>query len=459
MATLESLNEYRALQKKAKKVFLKRKFKRLSPYIDCLDELVDDKNCSVVNLGIIEVPSDLIIGTKTVARKYSFAYGFLPLLKDTSEFCNKWVRVCNYHMSDNGITEAPEAIEYLGKFYIVEGNKRVSVLKCFGAPYIALNIKRLIPNNIDSLSYTSYRHFLEYYKFSHLYIIQFHKAGYYKKFVRLLGFEPDYSWSKQDQYRVVGLYERVICYLKKYNITYNYADVFYSLIELYGFNELAKYTDKELEKAIENKRASLNYGLGIINITCVSDEEDRYLSSDIAVKRLEKTEFIISAGDLKSSYLEYLTSISNKDLFYVHGNHDNFYDTNPPQGCICIDDDLVIYKGIRILGLGGSYKYSDSKYQYTEQEMKKRIRKIKHKIRKAKGVDIIVTHAPIKGYGDMSNYAHQGFECFKDLLIKYEPKYWLYGHVHSNYDLKNQRIFSYNKTLIINVSNYYQLKY
>jgi len=459
MATLESLNEYRTLQKKARKVFLKRKLKRLNPYIDCLNEIVDEKDCTLINLGILEVPSDLIVGTKTEARKYSFAYGFLPLLKESSEFCNKWVRVCNYHMSDTGLTEAPEAIEYLGKFYIVEGNKRVSVLKSFGAPYIALNIKRYVPNNIDSFTYTSYRHFLEYYKHSKLYAIQFHKAGYYKKFVRLLGFEPDYDWNRNDQYRVVGLYERVIRYLNKYDIKYNYADVFYSLIELYGFNEIEKFTDTELERAIKDNIAVLNYGLGVINITCVSDEEDRFLSSEVAKEKLERTEFIISAGDLKASYLEYLTSVSNKDLFYIHGNHDDRYDVKPPEGCVCIDDDLVIYKGIRILGLGGSYKYSNGKYQYSEDEMKKRVRKIKRKIRKAKGVDIIVTHAPIKGYGDLPDYAHQGFECFNELLEKYKPKYWLYGHVHSSYGIKNQRIFSYEKTLIINVSNYYQLKY
>lgn len=459
MATLESLNEYRHLQKLAKKVFIKRKVKRLNPYIDSLEEKVDVNECSVIVLGLIDVPSDLIVGTKTIARKNSFAHGFLPLLGETSEFASKWIQVCNLHMSDKGISDAPEAIEYLGKFYIVEGNKRVSVLKSFGAPYITLNVKRLIPKDINSFTCLSYKEFLAYYELSKLYSIQFIKADYYQKFIRLLGFSKDYVWTRQDRYKVIGLFERVKYFLNKFEIEYNSADCFYSLIELYGFNEIEAFKDSELEKAIKENITGLRFGLGIINITCVSDEENRYLSSDLAKKKLEGTEFIISAGDLKASYLEYLTSVSNKDLFYVHGNHDDHYDSNPPEGCVCIDDDLVIYKGIRILGLGGSYKYSDRKYQYSESEMKRRIRRIKWKIRKAKGVDIIVTHAPIKGYGDLNDYAHQGFECFKELLEKYEPKYWLYGHVHSNYDVKNSRIFSYKKTLIINVSDYYQLKY
>lgn len=459
MSTFESLTEYKKLQKQAKKVFIKRRVKRLNPYIDSLEDKVDVNECSSISLGLINVPSDLIVGTKTSARKYSFAYGFLPLLSENSEFANKWVRVCNLHTSDIGISDAPDAVEYLGKFYIVEGNKRVSVLKSFGSPYIALNVKRLIPENINSFSCAAYREFLNFYEYSKLYSIQFNKKDYYQKFIRLLGFANDYKWTKEDQYKVIGLFERVKYFLNKYKIEYNSADCFYSLIELYGFNEIEAFKDKELEKAIKENITGLRYGLGIINITCISDEENRVLNSDLAKSKLENSEFIISAGDLKSSYLEYLTTISNKDLFYVHGNHDDHYDTKPPEGCICIDDDLVVYKGIRILGLGGSYKYSNRKYQYTETEMKKRIRKIKHKIKKAKGVDIIVSHAPIAGYGDLEDYAHQGFECFKQLLEKYEPKYWLYGHIHSAYNARNKKIFSYKKTLIINVSDYYQLKY
>ena len=192
---------------------------------------------------------------------------------------------------------------------------------------------------------------------------------------------------------------------------------------------------------------------------CVADEEDLGLYSQYAKEELKGIDFLISCGDVQPEYLEFLVTMSNKPLFYVHGNHDDRYDRVEPQGCTCIDDDLVIYQGIRILGLGGSFRYSEAKYQYTEKEMEKRIRKLRHKIRKAKGVDIVVTHAPIRGYGDLPDYAHQGFACFEKLLRELQPKFWLYGHVHLRYDHRLERTIQEKETKIINCYDKTEIRY
>ena len=71
----------------------------------------------------------------------------------------------------------------------------------------------------------------------------------------------------------------------------------------------------------------------------------------------------------KKEYLEYIVTMTNKPLFYIPGNHDNKYLDNPPEGCICIDDDVIEHEGLKILGLGGSIRYSNAKYQYTELQM------------------------------------------------------------------------------------------
>ena len=70
------------------------------------------------------------------------------------------------------------------------------------------------------------------------------------------------------------------------------------------------------------------------------------------------------------------STMANKPLLYVHGNHDNLYDKYPPEGCECIDDRLVTVNGLRILGLGGSQRYKEGPYQYTERQMAWRIRKL-----------------------------------------------------------------------------------
>lgn len=170
---------------------------------------------------------------------------------------------------------------------------------------------------------------------------------------------------------------------------------------------------------------------------------------------LDEFDLIISCGDLKAKYLEFIVTMAKCPLIYVHGNHDDAYDVQPPEGCICIEDTIFEYKGIRFMGLGGSYRYKvDGKHMYNESQMKWRIRKMFFKLKKHKGLDVLVTHAPAKGKGDLEDLAHRGFECFNELLGKYAPKYMVHGHVHMNYGSHIKRELQSGDTTIINAYNY-----
>ena len=455
----EGNEQYLYARRKALKTAFHRRLHKKDPFLVALDEIVNTDACSAVHLGQIDVPSELIVGTKTVGRKSSFAADFMPLLKDGSEFGRKWINVCRYHLSETGISEAPTAYEYLGKFYIEEGNKRVSVLRSYGAVFITLNVTRLLPPKSNKLAVKRYYKFLEFYELSKLYSIQFSKPASYRKFQQLLGHERDHVWTRMERIKLVGFFGRLKTRLEWYDIKADYCDCLLALMELYGYEELCAMNDAKLDEAILSNKVRLSYGHGPYRIMCVADEEDLGLYSQYAKIELKGIDFLISCGDLKSEYLEFLVTMSNKPLFYVHGNHDGRYDQTPPAGCICIDDDLYIYQGIRILGLGGSFRYSQDKYQYTEVQMERRIRKLRWKIFKAGGVDIVVTHAPIKGYGDMEDYAHQGFACFEKLLNELHPKYWLYGHVHLRYDYRLERTIQYKETQIINCNTKYEITY
>lgn len=177
-----------------------------------------------------------------------------------------------------------------------------------------------------------------------------------------------------------------------------------------------------------------------MKILCIADEEDKGLWDYYTPGKLKDIDLIISCGDLDPAYLEFLTTVANKTVLYVRGNHDTKYDRKPPLGCIDIDDQVYNYKGLRILGLGGSMRYGDKPDMYTEAEMAKRIRKLKGAISFTNGFDILVTHAPAENYGDMEDLAHHGFACFNDLLETYHPKYMLYGHVHQGYGNFNRVI-------------------
>ena len=110
-----------------------------------------------------------------------------------------------------------------------------------------------------------------------------------------------------------------------------------------------------------------------MKLLLLSDVEDSYLWDYFQPGRLDEYDLILSAGDLKAEYLRFLVTMSHAPLLYVHGNHDGNYEKDPPEGCRCIEDQVVKVGGLRILGLGGSVRYNGGSHQYTEGEMRSRI--------------------------------------------------------------------------------------
>ena len=187
-----------------------------------------------------------------------------------------------------------------------------------------------------------------------------------------------------------------------------------------------------------------------MKLLLLADKESPYLWDHYRPGRLKEYDLMLSCGDLKASYLRFLVTMGRAPLLYVHGNHDLRYKSDPPEGCDCVEDKLMVVNGLRILGMGGSAFYSSKEHQYTERQMERRLRKAAFKIRRAGGVDILLTHAPAKGHGDADDYAHRGFECFLDFMDKYKPAYLIHGHVHMNYGSSIVRETSYGSTRIIN---------
>ena len=195
-----------------------------------------------------------------------------------------------------------------------------------------------------------------------------------------------------------------------------------------------------------------------MKILLVSDEEDRFLWDYYTPGRLKGIDLILSAGDLKSEYLSFLVTMANRPLLYVHGNHDGGYAQRPPEGCQCIDGKLVTVGGLRILGLGGSALYNGGPHQYTEKQMRRRIHRLRLKLALAGGVDIVLTHAPVRGFGDEDNMTHRGFEAFLPLLDQYQPRYLVHGHIHQRYGANRPRCYQYNETTIVNATGRYILE-
>ena len=195
-----------------------------------------------------------------------------------------------------------------------------------------------------------------------------------------------------------------------------------------------------------------------MKLLLISDEESPALWEHYRPEHLAGVDMILSAGDLRAEYLSFLVTMANRPLLYIPGNHDGAYMKAPPEGCECVDDRLVTVNGLRILGLGGCLKYNNGPYQYTEWQMRRRVLRLWPRLTYAGGVDIVLTHAPVRGHGDMENVTHRGFEAFLPLLDTFRPKYLIHGHVHLRYQPCQGRIQHYGGTTIINASEKYFLE-
>lgn len=191
-----------------------------------------------------------------------------------------------------------------------------------------------------------------------------------------------------------------------------------------------------------------------MKILAVSDQEAKNFYDYYTPGKLDGFDLILSCGDLKREYLEFLVTMARCPVLYVHGNHDDGFDAQPPQGCICIEDQIYNYKGVRILGLGGSYRYRDGKHMFTEKQMSRRVKKLAFRLWRSKGFDIMLTHAPAYQLGDLDTPSHRGFACFGELLEKYHPRFFVHGHVHRAYGKDVPRRMQHGETTILNADEY-----
>lgn len=196
-----------------------------------------------------------------------------------------------------------------------------------------------------------------------------------------------------------------------------------------------------------------------MRILAVADEEAKYLYDYYRPGKLDGYDLILACGDLPKYYLEFLVTLAHCPVLYVHGNHDESMETDPPGGCVCIDDRIYVYHGIRILGLGGSINYRKGTYMYSERQMKLRIFKLFFSLLRHRGFDILMTHAPARHINDTDHPSHRGFECFLKLMDKYKPKYFVHGHMHMNYGMRIPRRTQHGDTTIINAYEYTSFDY
>ena len=200
------LEDYKNALKSGQRAYRACVARGQSPYLAVLDDILVNVNIVAQEpLGLVELPAESIVGTKTSGRHTAFAPNFMPLLEPDTEFAGKWSNLCDAHLEE-GIHTPIIAYEFLNKFYVQEGNKRVSVLKYFDAVRIAGTVTRLIPERNDSLENRIYYEFLDFYKLSKVNDVHFSRLGSYAKLQTLVCKASGESWTDDDRLSFSAFY-------------------------------------------------------------------------------------------------------------------------------------------------------------------------------------------------------------------------------------------------------------
>ncbi|MEN6316788.1 MAG: BMP family ABC transporter substrate-binding protein [Clostridiaceae bacterium] len=237
-------NHYLAARKMGVKEYSKNISKGQTGYLPFLEGVL--KNIEIVyelDLGIIDLPLKKIIGTYTYARSRSFASNYMPLLTVKTEFASKWSSLCSVHINE-GIRDPIKVYEYLNWFYVVEGNKRVSVLKYFDAYSIQGQVSRLVPKKDDSdVTISIYYEFLEFYKKTGINLIWFTKRNSFHQLTGYLdGFNPELNPENLNKYKyflnfIYMPFRKVYLELGGQKLPITTGDAFLEYIKVYGMPE------------------------------------------------------------------------------------------------------------------------------------------------------------------------------------------------------------------------------
>jgi Icc-related predicted phosphoesterase len=203
-----------------------------------------------------------------------------------------------------------------------------------------------------------------------------------------------------------------------------------------------------------------------VKLLAVTDKVVDFIYGPTLVERFGDVDMVLSCGDLPYYYLEYIVSMLNVPLLYVHGNHDPPIEYSAsgaqltgPGGCTNVHGRLVQQKGISIAGLEGSIRYKpQGRYQYTQAQMWRRALKLApallyNRLATGRALDILLAHSPAFGIHNGRDRTHMGFKSFLWLMERFKPRYLLHGHRHIYNPLEVTET-QYEGTTVINVYPY-----
>lgn len=245
-----SYDDYSNALRMGQKEYRARLLKGDYPYLPALDEILSFVNVEYeTSLGLCEIPLELIVGTRTRGRTNSFAANFMPLLGSHTEFAGKWVQLCT-SLQEEGLRDAVKVYEFMNRFYVLEGNKRVSVLKYLDAYSLPCNVIRVVPRRNDSKENVIYYEFLDFYAVTHINHIYFSEKGRFSELLKQIGTPKGEVWSSDDRLEFNDVYTR---FRKAFEakggnkLPITVGDALLAFITVFGYQETKEKSTQEIK--------------------------------------------------------------------------------------------------------------------------------------------------------------------------------------------------------------------
>ena len=248
-----SVQDYLSAVKIGKKEYHACVNKGTSPYLPVLEDIIDENSIDrEVSLGSDQIPLRLVVGTCTAGRTTAFADNFMPILDWGTEFSAKWASLSDSQVNE-GIRDDIKVYEYMNKFYVLEGNKRVSVLKYFKAVTVSAQVIRKIPKYSDDPDVKIYYEFMDFYKSTKLNDIYFSKEGSFTTLMELVGITPGEPMDEDDKKDLVSCYLNFrLAYESRGGDKFDFptGDSFLRFIHIHGYDAVKKMTKSEMAKNV-----------------------------------------------------------------------------------------------------------------------------------------------------------------------------------------------------------------
>ena len=252
MSRQEAFEQYNLALKQGQKYYKSAVISGGYPYPQVLDEVLDESMVAGrIEMGLVDIPAEQIVGVKSAGRRSALAGNFMPLLSADSEFASKWISLCEAHLGDEGIRDPIKCCEYMGRFYVQEGNKRVSVLKSYGAPTVPGMVTRIVPEYSEDPAVQIYYEFMGFYQLTGLYQLSFTRPGSFAKLQAALGFEPKQVWTVEERRSFVAGYLHFKAVFDKLNngrLPITAADALLVWLQVFRFSDIKNQSVQELQK-------------------------------------------------------------------------------------------------------------------------------------------------------------------------------------------------------------------